>query len=70
MLPQALAQGLDLPEHDFWLFDDERLAILRFTPTGLDGAEIVTDPATVARYRHHRDRAWRHSVAFERYVSR
>src|SRR5262249_3651683 len=37
------ANTLDLPAHDFWLFDGERLALLYFTADDrLLGAELVT----------------------------
>ncbi|MEU4444917.1 DUF6879 family protein [Actinosynnema sp. NPDC050801] len=68
VLPEADARALDLPGYDFWLFDDERVAVLHFTANDLDGAEIITDPATVARHRSWRDVAWRHAVAFEDYA--
>lgn len=64
-LSAAMAADLDLPEHDFWLFDDEWLAVLHFLPDGLDGAEIITEAATVTRYRTLRDTAWDHAVSFE-----
>ena len=69
LLPQAEAKHLGLPSHDFWLFDDERVAVLHFGPDDLDGAEIITDPTTVARYQTWRDVAWRQAVTFEQYTS-
>ncbi|SDD94588.1 DUF6879 family protein [Actinokineospora iranica] len=69
LLPAADARALGLPVHDFWLFDDERVAVLHFGDTGLTGAEIITDPATVAQHQSWRDVAWRHAVAFEDYAS-
>ena len=68
LLPESKAWALGLPREDFWLFDDERVAVLHFTSDDLKGAEIITDPATVARYRSWRDLAVRHAVAFEEYA--
>lgn len=67
ILSDADAGRLNLPDQDFWLFDDARVAVLHFGPSDLDGAEIITDPATVARYRSWRDAAWRHAVTFQQY---
>jgi hypothetical protein len=67
VLPESEARSLDLPQDDFWLFDDERVAVLHFGPTDLRGAEIITDPDTVARYRSWRDLAWQHAVTFQDY---
>jgi hypothetical protein len=68
VLTEAEARRLNLPDQDFWLFDNERVAVLHFGPSDLDGTEIITEPATVARYRTWRDVAWRHAVAFEQYT--
>jgi hypothetical protein len=68
VLSEAAAQRLDLPEHDFWLFDAEQVAILHFGPNDLHGAEIITDPATVAQHRFWRDIAWQHAIMFQDYV--
>lgn len=68
ILAASEARALNLPDQDFWLFDDERVAVLHFSSDDLEGAEIITDPATVARYRSWRDVAWQHAVAFEDYV--
>jgi hypothetical protein len=68
VIPESTARTVGLPKEDFWLFDDERVAVLHFTPDDLLGAEIITDPATVARYRSWRDLAMQYAVAFEDYV--
>lgn len=67
ILPESVARSLRLPDHDFWLFDDERVAVLHFTVDDLKGAEIITDPAAVSQYRSWRDLAIRHSVPFDEY---
>lgn len=68
ILSEPMARTLGLPQEDFWLFDDERVAVLHFTSDDLEGAEIITDPDTVARYRSWRDLTMEHAVAFENYT--
>jgi hypothetical protein len=68
LMSEAEANRLGLPAEDFWLFDDEQVAVLHFGPSDLDGAEIITDPATVARYQTWREVAWRQAVTFEQYT--
>ena len=63
------AAGLDLPDHDFWLIDSTRLAILRFGGDDmLLGAEIWTDPAVVVRHCYFRDVAWHYATPFREYA--
>lgn len=49
MQDQALALGL--PDHDFWLFDDARVAVLHFGDEGLSGIELITESGKVREYR-------------------
>lgn len=64
LLAQERARDLGLPGHDFWLFDDERLAVMHFEESSFVGAEIVTDPEAVRRHRAWRDLAWHHGEPF------
>ena len=52
-LDEREARTLGLPQrHDFWIFDDERVAILHFSPTGrLLKVEIRDDPDTLTQHR-------------------
>ena len=69
-LPRHRAAGLDLPEHDFWLIDSTRLAILRFGEDDqMLGAEVHEDPAIVVKHCYYRDVAWHYAVPFAEYVS-
>lgn len=65
LISAADTAQLELPRHDFWLFDSERVAVLHFGPTGLRGAEVVTDADTVARHLRWQQLAWEHSVPLE-----
>ncbi|MFJ2215905.1 DUF6879 family protein [Streptomyces sp. NPDC101062] len=59
-----------LPDHDFWLFDDQRVFRMHYTP---NGAFIGADPlpaARVAEYRDYRDRALAGAVPFAEYWER
>ncbi|GAA3154523.1 hypothetical protein GCM10010486_20780 [Nonomuraea roseoviolacea subsp. carminata] len=68
-LERSEAGRLGLPHSDWWLFDDERVALLHFTSDDiLLGAEIVTDPTAVEQYRRWRDIAWNSSAGREEFV--
>lgn len=59
-ITQTQARGLGLPTYDFYLFDDARLAIMRFGEEYLlDGLEVTDDADVVARHRQYRAVAWR-----------
>lgn len=55
----------NLPDHDFWLFDDELVAIMHFDNHGMIAAELVADADAVADHRRWRDIAWSHAAPFE-----
>jgi hypothetical protein len=60
-LPRDQAEGL--PDHDFWLFDESRLARMHYDESGrFLGAEVIEDPPTVAVYRAWKDMAWQRAV--------
>jgi Family of unknown function (DUF6879) len=67
-LSRHLAEDLDLPGHDFWMIDFIRVGILRFGADNvLLGAELTEDPEVVNQYRHYRDVALGHAIAFAEY---
>ena len=69
-LERERANALDLPDHDFWLFDDERLALQYFTASGRPlGALVVTDPAVVAQHAWWLDRAWSEATPYAAYLA-
>lgn len=68
VLTEHQARSLELPEHDFWLFDDARVAVMYFDDEQFAGAEIVSDPPAVDRYRTWKARAWQDAVPFATYV--
>lgn len=53
-LTRPEADRLDLPDHDFWLFDGTRLVMLWFTPDSrLLGGQLVENPAMA-----HQHESW------------
>ncbi|MFI9381859.1 DUF6879 family protein [Kutzneria sp. NPDC052558] len=61
------AAELELPGHDFWLFDDDHLVRMHFDASGFVGGEMITEPGTVAQHRAWRDIAWTHAVPYWQY---
>lgn len=60
---------LTLPDHDFWLFDDHEAAVMVYDADGgFLGAEVISDPEMIKRYRQVRDRAVEHSVPLADYL--
>jgi hypothetical protein len=64
VLTRAQARALDLPDQDFWLFDDTRVAVMHFGPGGVAGADLIDDLASVRPFRDARDRAWDAAVPY------
>jgi hypothetical protein len=66
-MPRSRAAGIGLPlDDDFWLFDETRLIIMRFTDAGeIAGKELITDTGIIARYIAWRDLAVNHATATE-----
>nr|WP_143229464.1 DUF6879 family protein [Actinophytocola xanthii] len=69
LLPGARARELRLPERDFWLFDDARVAVMHFGADGVHGAELLDDPAAVAPFRAARARAWDASIPYREWAA-
>ncbi|WP_435108672.1 DUF6879 family protein [Nocardiopsis synnemataformans] len=63
-LPRHHPAVAELPDLDFWLFDDTWACVLHFDDDDVPHElERVDDPDDVARYRRWRETAWRHAVA-------
>jgi hypothetical protein len=64
------ATELDLPAHDFWLFDDERLVLLYFTHDDRTlGAQVVTEPAVMDQHREWFMRARAAATPYTAYLA-
>ncbi|MCP3819005.1 hypothetical protein NLX86_13035 [Streptomyces sp. A3M-1-3] len=70
IVDQAEQDATDLPNHDFWLFDDQDVYRMNYTPEGaFIGAELL--PAhKLAEYQGYRDRALTEAVPFAEYWER
>jgi hypothetical protein len=58
----------DLPRHDYWLFDSRTLARMQYDQGRLMAAELVTDPADIARACAWRDVALDTAVPYTDYT--
>jgi Family of unknown function (DUF6879) len=59
-----------LPQHDYWLFDDERLWLMDYDPAAaFQAARLVDDPPTVERHREWRDAALATSISLVDYAA-
>ncbi|GAA4193018.1 hypothetical protein GCM10022252_35360 [Streptosporangium oxazolinicum] len=68
-LARDQAMDLGLPQHDAWIFDSSRIALLHFDGDDcLLGAELVTDPAKVNEYEVWREIAWRNSLTRQEFI--
>ena len=69
-LARDRANTLDLPGHDFWLFDDERLALLWFTiDDRLLGTQIITEPTVVRQHACWLNLAEAHATPYHDYLA-
>jgi hypothetical protein len=58
---------LHLPDQDFWLFDNQTVALLNFSPDGTVHDRELVDDLEVPQYRRWRDLALAESVPFSEY---
>ena len=68
-LSRDTAASVGLPEHDFWLFDDEVAAVMHFGDDDtFQGAELLRGAAEVEQYRQWQDTAWLHAIPYADYI--
>ncbi|GAB2835057.1 hypothetical protein JOD27_007102 [Lentzea nigeriaca] len=63
-LARTTAQELDLPSHDYWLFDSRRLVRMHFDDSDdrLVGVEVIEDEhEQIVLHNYWRDVAWHHA---------
>jgi hypothetical protein len=66
-LSGARLPGPELPDHDFWLFDETTVVKLLYRPDGTQiGRELVEHPDLDA-YIRWRDAAWEQAVPYTDY---
>jgi hypothetical protein len=53
------ADAAGLPDHDFWLFDSQRLYVMLYDAQDAPlGAELIDDPIEIVQHNYYRDLAW------------
>lgn len=69
-LPRARADELELPDHDFWLFDGHQLVLMPFTSDDRPlGGLIITEPDAVAQHAAWLDLATEHSTPYAAFLA-
>lgn len=64
---EARERRPEIPDQDFWIFDDSAVALLNFHPDGTLKDRELVDPPESGKYLELRDRALREAVAFSEY---
>lgn len=68
-LPRHAAVSRGLPEHDYWLFDEQLVAWMHFNDDdAFLGAELIKDPDVVAQHLQWQAIAWQHAVPYDDYI--
>jgi len=62
--------GPELPDHDFWLFDDVTVVKMLYRPDGTQIARELAQQPDLAAYRRYRDKVWELAVPFGEYWAR
>ncbi|MGB3438377.1 MAG: DUF6879 family protein [Actinophytocola sp.] len=66
----ARRDAIDLPNHDYWMFDSCQVVRLNFDDNSVFlGAEFVESPVEVVQHNHWRDAAWHQAVRREDFVA-
>ena len=70
-MPRSRAKHIGLQlDYDWWLLDDERLIIMRYTDAGeIASKELITEPGVLARHREWRDLAVRNAIPAAEYAA-
>lgn len=70
ILPRARAFALDLPDTDYWLFDEDLVAVMTYDETGnWLSVELTDDPSTVEQAVHGRDIIMEHATPLMAYLA-
>jgi hypothetical protein len=63
ILPRGLTANLELPNTDYWLFDDHQVGIMTYDDAGnWLHVDLVDDPDVVRQYVRGRDTAMQHAI--------
>jgi hypothetical protein len=70
-LTRDQAEAVDLPNHDYWLFDSRKLVKMHFGDDDrFVGAEVVDDPTTIVQHNYWRDVARHHATPRDEFVAK
>jgi hypothetical protein len=70
ILTAEAAVGLDLPDFDYWLFDDARAAVMHYADRGAWlRTEIVTEPGFIEHCRRWRRAALSRAIPLKAYMA-
>lgn len=66
----GLGLPVELPGHDYWLFDSRFIVVLHFNDETNDivRIEVLDDPALVVQHNTWRDAAWHHAAPMDEYI--
>lgn len=69
-LPRSVADGLNVPMRDFWLFDSRLIGLFHFDEDRSLGMELTEDTGKVLRAGQIRDAAWHFARPASEYTAR
>jgi hypothetical protein len=70
LLERSKARTLNLPEYDFWIFDDNRLVTMHFADDGRMVEALATEDQDVVRqHREAQARATAHATPYADYIA-
>ena len=69
-LPRHLAEGIKLPDEDYWLLDDDTLILSVFSPDGRTGGFArEPDPELLRQCLIARDQLWDRAIPYAQYAA-
>ena len=69
-LPRHLAEGIRLPDEDFWLLDDDKLILSVFSPDGRTGGfALPSSPELLSQCVAVRDQVWERAIPYAQYAA-
>jgi hypothetical protein len=62
-LDRSRARALNLPDHDYWLFDSRLLLLMHFDDhDAFLGGEVIEDAIEIVQHNYWRDAGWHHAI--------
>jgi len=62
-LPRDRAEAVELPDHDYWLFDSRLLVRMHFdSDVAFLGGEVIEDSNEIVKHNYWRDAAWHYAM--------